>query len=108
MGLYAINDTLGTVEAEYTVTAYNEDLTSRTVGMGVCRQSKNSASFIQAIAEGDRPQLWIIKWNYKGKQCVNHVFTGRTSYEVMKKWIEIIGRETGYGDSFLELKWLED
>ena len=104
LALYAANDTLLDCKSEYTVTAYNEDMTHRTIASGIFAQKKNSSSLIQRVAEDDKPQLWIIKWNVGNKTCFNHVFTGKTSYEVMKNWIEIIETESGNLGKFPELK----
>lgn len=104
LALYAANDTLCDRTAEYTVTAYNEDLTYRTVASGICRQRKNSVSLIQRIAESEEPQLWVIKWECGGKTCFNHVLTGKTSYEVMREWVRIIEAEGNDPGAFLELR----
>ncbi|MBQ9760526.1 MAG: hypothetical protein IJW16_04170, partial [Clostridia bacterium] len=104
LALYAVNDTLDAHTVEYTVTAYDEDLTSRTVAMGICKQEKNSASLIQRIAEGDKPQLWIIKWRENGKEYQNHVVTRNTTYDIAREWVKIIGNEEGFFDEILELK----
>lgn len=101
--LYAANDNLYTHTAEYTVTAYDESGTGRIIASGICRQQKNSSSFIQRIAESETPQLWIIRWREKGVPCTNHVFTQKASYEVMRSWIKIIGEQCGFVDDILEL-----
>lgn len=108
ISLYAANDTLLPHTAEYTVTAYDEALEAKTVAVGSCTLEKNSAKMIHKIANGDRPSLWIIKWVENGKTYFNHVFTKPTTYEITKKWVEIIGRETGLSDELLELKYLQD
>ena len=107
VSLYAVNDTLKDVRVDYTVTAYDEQLNDRVIATGSCKQKKNSAELINKIANGDKPELWIIKWNYQGKTAVNHTFVGRPSYEAAKEWVKIIGREMGRLDDFREIAWLE-
>ena len=105
LALYAANDTLQDQTAEYTVTAYGEDLSSRVIASGICRQAKNSVSLIQRIAESEEPMLWIIRWSTQdGRVCTNHVITKNTTYDVARAWIGIIGRECGFLDEILELK----
>ena len=90
LALYAANDTLQVRMAEYTVTAYEENGDCRVIASGICRQKANSADLIQRIAESEAPQLWIMRWKEEDKIYTNHAFTGKASYEVMKKWVEII------------------
>ena len=104
LALYAANDTLEEHKAEYTVTAYEEDLSSHVIASGVCTQAKNAVGLIRQIEEGDRPQLLIIKWTENGNTYFNHAFTQTTSYDIMRAWVEIIGREGGFLDDLLELK----
>ena len=86
-------------------TAYGEDLSSRVIASGICRQAKNSVSLIQRIAESEEPMLWIIRWSTQdGRVCTNHVITKNTTYDVAREWIGIIGRECGFLDEILELK----
>jgi hypothetical protein len=103
LALYASNETLEARTVRYTVTAYDEDMSSELIASGVCKQAKNSASLIQRIAEGESPKLWIIKWSDGEKGGVNHVFTGNSSYEVMREWVKIIEKESGFEGQFLEL-----
>lgn len=105
LALYASNDTLKAKTVRYTVTAYGEDMSSEVIATGVYKQEKNSVSLIQRIAESDSPQLWIIKWTVGDKTYANHVFTRNSSYEVMRKWVEIIGNECGFADGISELKY---
>lgn len=105
LSLYASNETLTPIVTEYTVTAYGEDLSARVIASGRCRQDKNSSSIIQKIAESNAPELWIIKWKSpNGNECTNHAFTRNSTYEVMRRWVEIIGKEGGFLDEILELK----
>lgn len=103
MALYAANDTLHDVTASYTVTAYDADGNGKNIASGICKQGANSAELIQRIAEGDEASLWIIKWTYNGETQSNHVFTKKTTYDVMRKWVEIIGRECGFINEITEL-----
>ncbi len=104
LSLYAANDTLSAHTVEYSVTAYQEDLTSKVIATGVCRQEKNSVDLVQRIANGNEPQLWIIKWTENKKTYTNHAFTRTTNYETMREWVKIIGHEEGFLDEILELK----
>ena len=103
LALYAANDTLSVHRAEYTVTAYDEQGNGKIIASGICKQDKNSVSLIQRIAEDENPELWIIKWKENGKEHMNHVFTKNSSYEIMKKWVEIIGKEGNFADEIREL-----
>ena len=107
ISLYAVNDTLQAHTVTYTVTAYGEDLSSCLLAKGRCTQEKNSTSPIQRINDDGTPQLWIIEWEEDGKVFKNHVFTRTTSYDVMREWVKIIGKEMGILDEILELKALE-
>jgi hypothetical protein len=93
LALYAVNDTRETHTVEYTVTEYSADLTSRTLAMGICEQRANSVDLVQRIAEREEPKLWVIRWTEAGKTYQNHVFTRNASFEVMREWVKIIGRE---------------
>lgn len=105
LSLYAANDTLEEKTVEYTVTAYDTDGSGRVIASGICRQDKNSTGLIQRIAESEKPQLWIIRWTADGRECANHAFTSpKVPYEVMRRWVEIIGRECGFADELEELK----
>ncbi len=106
LALYAANDTLEDSIIEYSVTAYAEDMTSRAIASGIVKQGKNSTVLVQRIAESERPEMWIIKWRCKSKEYVNHVFTGNSSYENMKKWVEILESEFGEDIHFDELELL--
>ncbi len=102
--IYAANDTLETVEAEYTITAYDENCVAKDIAFGTCKQDKNSTTLIQRVAEGDAPQLWVIKWKKDGNTYMNHVFTKIASYDVMRSWVKIIGEAGEFADEILELK----
>lgn len=106
--LYAVNDTLNVHIAEYSVTAYNEDGTGRVIATGICKQTPNSSKIIQSIAVSDSPELWMIKWIEGGKTYTNHVFTANTTYETTRRWIEIIGKESGFYDEILEFVHLNN
>lgn len=108
MVLYAINDTMKDVTAEYSITAYDKELNARTIATGTCSQKKNSYDWVNKPAESSEPELWIIKWNYEGKECVNHVVTGKIDLDTMKKWLRVIEKEYGEEGNFCELSWLED
>lgn len=95
LALYAANDTLEAKKVSYTVTAYNEACEAAAIASGIITQAKNSASLIQRMAEPDAPELWIIRWQDGGKEYQNHVFTGKVSWDVMRKWARILVRETG-------------
>lgn len=101
--LYAANDTLKDYTTEYKVIAYDVDGNSRMIASGICKQSRNSASMIQRIAESEQPEMWIIHWENDGKQYTNHVFTQKVSFDVMKLWVKIIGEESGFVEEILEL-----
>ena len=75
----------------------------KNIASGLCKQGANSAELIQRIAEGDEASLWIIKWTYNGETQSNHVFTKKTTYDDMRKWVEIIGRECGFINEITEL-----
>lgn len=104
--IYAINDTMTDVVADYTITAYDEDLNKTVIATGVCEQKKNSAEAFLKPVQSNGTQLWIIKWTYKGKTCVNHAITGKVGFDTMKKWVKVISEETG--NDFLELARLEE
>ena len=104
LSLYAVNDTLNVHKAEYSITAYDEKGNGKLIACGICKQDKNSSSLIQRIAEDENPELWIIKWKENGKEYMNHVFTKNSSYEVMKKWVEIIGKEGNFANEIRELR----
>lgn len=108
LALYAVNDTLQKHTASYTVTAYDREMSSRVIASGICSQGPNSTDLIQRIAEPDEPQLWIIRWTENEKTYTNHVITKNSSYNVTRKWVEVICRETGVYDEVLELKQLTD
>lgn len=108
LALYAANDTRTSHTVEYTVTAYDEGGTGRTIASGICRQPANSSTLIQRIAENDRPELWIIRWQENGKTYTNHVFTGKTTYETMRKWVRIIGEQGEFAEEIRELKQLDE
>ena len=65
------------------------------IASGIVSQAKNSASLIQRMAEPDAPELWIIRWQDGDKEYQNHVFTGKVSWDVMRKWARILVGETG-------------
>ncbi|MBE7037438.1 MAG: hypothetical protein E7404_00885 [Ruminococcaceae bacterium] len=104
INLYAANDTLSEHTVEYSVTEYDENLNSKVIATGKVLQEKNSSSLIQRIFENEKPSLWIIKWKTEGKEYTNHAFTKIPSYNVMKKWIKIIGKEGNFENEILELK----
>ena len=106
--VYAINDTMEDVVTDYTVTAYDEELNKTVIATGVCEQKKNSYDAFLKPVQGDKPQLWIIKWTYKGKTCVNHAITGKIDLDTIKKWVKVIGDETGDGKDYRELCWLDE
>ena len=107
LALYAANDTREAHTVSYTVEEYDEAMNKKLIAMGVCKQEKNSVGLIQRIAEDGTPKLWIIKWSENGKEYQNHVFTHTTSYDVMRRWVEVIGREEHFLDEILELKLLK-
>ncbi|MBQ6823800.1 MAG: hypothetical protein IJP27_04035 [Clostridia bacterium] len=98
MALYAANDTLKTVEAAYTVTAYDA-AGQRTIASGRCRQGKNSVGLLQQLTAKE-PALWILRWTVNGKDYVNHAVTGDAPYETVKDWVRRI--EEAYGTPFNE------
>jgi hypothetical protein len=107
--IYAINDTMEDVIADYTVTAYDKDLNKRVIATGTCEQKKNSVEAFLKPIQSKEPELWIIKWTYKGKTCVNHVITGKIDLDTIKKWVKVIGDETGDGKDYLEItNWMEE
>ena len=95
LALYAANDTLEAKKVSYTVTAYNEACEAAAIASGIVTQAKNSASLIQRMAEPDAPQMWIIRWQDGGKEYQNPVFTGKVSWDVMRKWARILVRDCG-------------
>ncbi len=103
--LHAANDTLNDAIIEYTVTAYGNDLASRVIASGVVKQSKNSSSLIQRIADNGetKPELWIITAKCSDKVSTNHFITGKTNFETMREWVKIIGEIGGYANEILEL-----
>ena len=103
LSLYAANDTLEDKIIEYTVSAYGEDMSKREIALGTVKQKKNSVSLIQRLAESERAEMWIIKWSYKGRECFNHVFTGRSSYETFKGWVSVLEGQYTDGTRFDEL-----
>lgn len=103
LGLYAANDTLKACTAEYSVTAYDTEGNGRVIATGICSQAPNSSELIQRIAERG-PEMWIIKWNYGGNTCYNHVFTADADFDTTRRWVEILGKECGFYDDILELK----
>lgn len=107
LAIYAANDTLTSHTVSYTVEEYDQALNKKIIAMGICKQEKNSVDLIQRITDDGTPKLWIIKWNENGKEYQNHVITRTASYDVMRKWVEVIGREEGFLDEILELKLLK-
>lgn len=107
LDIYAVNDTREDSTVAYTVKAYGDDMTSRTIASGRIKQRANSAGLVQKIAEEGCPQMWIIKWSCDGKSGVNHVFTGIPAYETVKKWVEILESEYAPTESFSELELLK-
>jgi len=103
ISIYAINDTLCDKNIEYTLTAYSQSGKSKTIAYGNVKQEKNSSSLIQRISQPEETELWIIKWNDGEREYKNHVFTGKASFDVMKKYVEIIADEFGIKDKVNEL-----
>ena len=104
LAVYAVNDTREAAVIEYSVSAYDQGGNSRILGSGVCCQQGNSAAMTQRIAESEEPELWIIRYRIGDYESVNHVFTGRAPYAVMKRWTEILASKEGYDERFLELQ----
>jgi len=74
-----------------------------------CEQKKNSVEAFLKPIQSKVPELWIIKWTYKGKTCVNHTITGKIDLDTIKKWVKVIGDETGDGKDYLEItNWMEE
>lgn len=102
--LYIANGTLSDRRVEYTVTAYGADLKPRTVATGVWKQAKNSVSPVQWLSHSDSPEMWLIRWS-DGENCgVNHFFTSKVEYSVMRSWIELLEGQLAPKDGFGELK----
>lgn len=104
LALYAANDTLVSHTASYSVYAYNSCCEKRMIAKGVCSQEKNSTGFIENIDENVEGELLIIRWSENGKTYTNHAFTKTAPFDVMRRWVEIIGRECGFHDEILELR----
>ncbi len=102
--LYAFNDTLEKRKVSYSVKAYDQSGSSRTVATGIVTQDKNSSSLIQRIYNPEEAELWIITWSDGEREYKNHAFTGKVSWDVMRNWVRIIAKEFDIEDKILELK----
>ena len=104
ISLYALNDTLEKRKVSYSVKAYDQSGRESIIATGIVSQDKNSSSLIHRIANPDESELWIITWNDGEREYKNHAFTGKASWDVMKKWIRIIAKEFDIEDKIIELK----
>lgn len=104
LALYAVNDTLTPHTAAYTVTAFDAQGNSSLLAEGTCTQEKNSVSQILSFSEPQQSQLWILKWTENGKTFMNHVCTGNASFEICRRWVQIIGEEGRFLSEIPELK----
>ncbi len=101
--LYALNDTLEKRKVSYSVKAYDQSGSCKTLATGTVSQEKNSSSLIQRISNPEQSELWIITWSDGEREYKNHAFTGKVSWDVMKNWVKIIADEFGIADKVLEL-----
>lgn len=104
MELYCLNDTLKNCTVKYSITAYDETLEGKEILNGEFESNKNSSKIIKKLSEPKKPSLLIIKWESDGETHINHTFTSWTDFEVMKKWVEIIGKECGFYSEINEFK----
>jgi len=104
MSLYAINDTLKDKKITYSVKSYDQNGNGKTLAVGTVSQGRNSSSLIQRIYNSEESELWIITWSDGEREYKNHAFTGKASWDVMKKWVTIIAKEFDLEDKILELK----
>ncbi|MBE6607752.1 MAG: hypothetical protein E7633_04290 [Ruminococcaceae bacterium] len=104
ISLYALNDTLEKRKVKYSVKAYDQNGNCETIATGNITQEKNSSSLVQRISNPEQSELWIITWSDGVREYKNHAFTGKASWDVMKKWVDIIADEFGIADKILELK----
>ena len=101
--LYGVNDTREERHISYRVTAYDHAGTATLVCEGNLSLGANFATEICELSCGDAPCLLILSCTDGETTQKNHVITGKASYDVTRRWVEIIGRECGFYDDILEL-----
>ena len=102
--LYGINDTLSEASITYTVEAYDEYGNVQTLTAGDCRLEANGSAAVATLDGEGAPRLLIVTWERDGVTHKNHMVTGACSFETMREWVRIIGRECGFLDEIAELK----
>ena len=103
LALYAANDTRKTKRFTYTVTQYDGAGNSAVIASGTAVQAPNSSSLIQRIAEPEQSSLWVIRYSDGEESAANHAFTGKCSWDVMRRWIRILEKELDLSGKILEI-----
>jgi len=92
--LYLANETLEEKSLAYTVIAYDREGYATILDHGSATQPRNSVGHLATYQSGGEPQLLILRWEMDGNVFYNHAFTQFSDYEIMKKWLLILERET--------------
>ena len=103
LSLYAANDTLEDKRFTYTVTQYDGEGRGQIIASGTAQQKANSSSLIQRIAEPEEPSLWIIRYSDGRTETANHAFSGKCSWDVMRRWIRILETELDLQGQIFEI-----